>query len=71
MVYPGLHFRNKITRVPMAVCLLDLVGGSSFRFDRRVEELIPEEIKRSQYNAHDEDDYIGGSRNRHGKKTKW
>jgi len=44
MAYPGLHFLNKITRIPMAICLLD--GGSgSFRFGRRVKELVTEEIK--------------------------
>lgn len=44
MAYPGLHFLNKITRIPMAVCLLDS-GSSGFWFGRRIEELVTEEIK--------------------------
>ena len=55
--YTGDHLRNEITRIPIAVCLFDW-GCSSFRCERRADELFTEEIQRGQYNAQDKDDYI-------------
>jgi hypothetical protein len=44
--YSSLHLCDKITRVSITVCLLDS-GSRGFRFRRRAEDLVAEEIEGS------------------------
>jgi hypothetical protein len=68
--YSSLHLRDEITRIPMAVCLLDS-RGSGFRCGRRAEDLVTEEIEGRQDDDQDEDEDVGGYRKCHGKRKEW
>jgi len=55
--YTSLHLRDEITRIAMAVCLLDS-RGSGFLCSRRAEDLVTEEIEGCQDDAQDEDEDV-------------
>jgi hypothetical protein len=64
--YSSLHLCDEITRIAMAVCLLDS-RGSGFRCSGRAKDLVSEEIEGCQDDAQDEDEDVGGYRECHGK----